>query len=251
MHIKKIEDENEVEKALNFIGSYFFEKDRLQKYIRERKESFCNSEIINEKYLLKYPDKNTKIFAVFDNDLNLVGGMTIKFYLWEKLKKQYFFTIDYDYVQNKKLITVKHIEDIVKYKFTDFDVDDIRVSLELDSFAVKEELRGKGIGKKLYEIFIEEAQKIPENSTFAFTIVLGKYSKIKIGETFMKYFFKENSTIQKLPLDETLKILNLPKDIFRVNENSYGTLLLSKKFNFKFLGYAKYLGETWGYVFKH
>jgi len=67
----------------------------------------------------------------------------------------------------------------------------------------------------------------------------------------MKYFFKENSTIQKLPLDETLKILNLPNDIFRVNKNSYGTLLLSKKFNFKFLGYAKYLGETWGYVFKH
>ena len=58
-----IEDENDVEKALNFIGSYFFEKDRLERYIRERKKGFCNSEVVDEKLLLKNPDKNTKIFA--------------------------------------------------------------------------------------------------------------------------------------------------------------------------------------------
>lgn len=253
MFIKIVEDESELNRVLNFIGEHFFKNERLKKYINRRIKSFSNSQIINENHLLKNPDKNTKIFAAFDENSNLIGGMTVKFYLWEKLKKQYFFNVDYDYVHNEKLISVNHLENIVKNKFSDSNIDNIKVSIELDTFAVKEELRGKGIGKKLYEKFIDEALKIPDNTVFAFTIVLGKYSKIKTGEFFMKYFFNGNSNIpmQKIPLKETLELLNLPKDIFTVSKDSYGTVILSKKFNFKFLGYAKYLGEIWGYIFKH
>lgn len=69
----------------------------------------------------------------------------------------------------------------------------------------------------------------------------------------MKYFFYKNSNMikQSLPLDDTLKQLNLPKDLFSVNKNSYGTLILSKKFDFKFLGYGKYLGKVWYYLFEN
>lgn len=179
--------------------------------------------------------------------------MTIKFYLWEKLRKQYFFKINYDYILNKKVISVDHIENILKEKFLIFDIEDIKISVELNSFAVREDLRVKGIGKKLFEKFIKEVLTIQEKFLFAFTIVLGKYSKIKIGEFFMKYFFDGNSNMIKksLPLDNTLKQLNLPKDLFRVNKDSYGTVILSKKFDFKFLVYGKYLGEVWGYFFEN
>ncbi|MGQ9845756.1 MAG: hypothetical protein ACUVQN_06090 [Caldisericia bacterium] len=69
----------------------------------------------------------------------------------------------------------------------------------------------------------------------------------------MKYFFDGNTNMIKksLPLDNTLKQLNLPKDLFRVNKDSYGTVILSKKFDFKFLGYGNYLGEVWGYLFEN
>lgn len=253
MFIKIVDKKNEAEDILNFVGSNLFIGERLQKYIKIRIDSFYSSDIVNERYLNEYPDKNTKIFGVFDDDLNLIGGMTLKFYLWEKLRKQYFFKIDSDHIQNKTLISVEHIENIVKNNFPEIDINDIKISIELDSFAVKSELRGKGVGKVLFEKFIKEAKNSPSSPIFAFTIVLGKYSKLKIGEFFMKYFFNGNTNLpkQKLPLKETLKFLNLPYDIFKVNEDSYGTLVLSKKFNFKFLGFGKYLGETWGYVFKN
>ncbi len=252
MFIKIVDKKNEAEDVLNFVGSNLFNGERLNRYIKIRMDGFCDLEIIDEKYLYKNPYKNTKIFAALDDDLNLIGGMTLKFYLWEKLRKQYFFKIDSDHNQNKTLISVEHIENIVKNNFHEIDINDIKVSIELDSFAVKSELRGKGVGKMLLEKFVEEAKNSPLSSIFAFTIILGKYSKLKIGEFFMKYFFNGNTNLpkQKLPLKETLKILNLPYDIFKVNEGSYGTLILSKKFNFKFLGFGKYLGETWGYVFK-
>lgn len=253
MIIKMAINENEVEEILNFVGVNFFKSKRLEKYVKRRLESFCNSEVVDLKYLQQFPEKNTKVFAVYDENSNLVGGMTIKFYLWEKLRKQYFFKINYDYILNKKVISVDHIENILKEKFLIFDIEDIKISVELDTFAVREDLWGKGIGKKLFEKFIKEVLTIQEKFLFAFTIVLGKYLKIKIGEFFMKYFFDGNSNMIKksLPLDNTLKQLNLPKDLFRVNKDSYGTVILSKKFDFKFLGYGKYLGEVWGYLFEN
>lgn len=252
MIIKMAINENEVEEILNFVGNYFFKSKRLEKYVKRRLESCCNSEFVDLKYLQHFPEKNTKVFAIYDKNSNLVGGMTIKFYLWEKLRKQYFFKINYDYIQNKKLISVDHIENILKEKILKLDTEKIKISVELDSFAVREDLRGKGIGKKLFEKFIKETLIITDNTVFAFTIVLGKYSKIKIGEFLMKYFFNGDTNVikQNLPLDDTLKQLNLPKDLFSVNKDSYGTVILSKKFNFKFLGYGKYLGEVWGLLFE-
>lgn len=253
MIIKMAINENEVEEILNFVGNYFFKNKRLEKFVKRRLESFCYSEVVDLKYLQQFPEKNTKVFGVYDKNSNLVGGMTIKFYLWENLRKQYFFKINYDDIQNKRVISVDHIENILKEKFLIFDIEDVKISVELDTFAVREDLRGKGLGKKLYKKFIKEALTIPENIVFAFTIVLGKYSKMKIGEIFMKYFFDGNTNMikQNLPLDDTLKLLNLPKDLFIVNKDSYGTVILSKKFDFTFLGYGKYLGEVWGYIFSH
>ncbi|MGB9749323.1 MAG: hypothetical protein ACPLWB_00540 [Caldisericia bacterium] len=114
MFIKIVDKKNEAEDVLNFVGSNLFNGERLNRYIKIRMDGFCDLEIIDEKYLYKNPYKNTKIFAALDDDLNLIGGMTLKFYLWEKLRKQYFFKIDSDHNQNKTLISVEHIENIVK-----------------------------------------------------------------------------------------------------------------------------------------
>lgn len=180
MIIKMAINVNKVEEILNFIGNYFFKSKRLEKYVKRRLETFCNSEVVDLKYLQQFPEKNTKVFAVYDKNSNLVGGMTIKFYLWEKLRKQYFFKINYDYIQNKKVISVDHIENILKEKFLIFDIEDIKISVELDSFAVRENLHGKGIGKKHYKKFIKEALTIPENLYLHLQLSLINIQKLKL-----------------------------------------------------------------------
>lgn len=57
------------------------------------------------------------------------------------------------------MISVDYIENIVKNKFPKIDINNIKTSLELDYFAVKKELRGKGIGKKLTKNLLKKQKK--------------------------------------------------------------------------------------------
>lgn len=68
MIIKMAINENEVEEILNFVGVNFFKSKRLEKYVKRRLESFCNSEVVDLIYLQQFPEKNTKVFAVYDEN---------------------------------------------------------------------------------------------------------------------------------------------------------------------------------------
>ena len=61
--------------------------------------------------------------------------------------------------------------------------------LYLEDFVVKEELRGKGIGKLLFKAFLEEAKKLGAS--------LAKWQVLDWNEPAINFYEKYNSTIEK------------------------------------------------------
>ena len=61
--------------------------------------------------------------------------------------------------------------------------------LFLEDFVVKEELRGKGIGKLLFKAYLEEAQKL--------NVSLAKWQVLDWNEPAINFYEKYNSTIEK------------------------------------------------------
>ena len=61
--------------------------------------------------------------------------------------------------------------------------------LYLEDFVVKEELRGKGIGKLLFKAFLEEAQHLDAS--------LAKWQVLDWNEPAINFYEKYNSTIEK------------------------------------------------------
>jgi len=61
--------------------------------------------------------------------------------------------------------------------------------LYLEDFVVKEELRGKGIGKLLFKAFLEEAQHLGAS--------LAKWQVLDWNEPAINFYEKYNSTIEK------------------------------------------------------
>ncbi len=61
--------------------------------------------------------------------------------------------------------------------------------LYLEDFVVKEELRGKGIGKLLFKVFLEEAQHLGAS--------LAKWQVLDWNEPAINFYEKYNSTIEK------------------------------------------------------
>jgi len=88
-----------------------------------------------------------------------------------------------------KKLKLKGLSSIVEERLNKEKID---IAIELAYFVVREEARGKGIGKVLFKKFVDSVQSNPEKYKLAFTIALGKYSFLTLGEKLMRYILQTN-----------------------------------------------------------
>lgn len=227
-------------KVLEFIGAKFFSGDRLGKFIQNELSALNICSQI-ELPILVDNNRITQLWGIFENE-NLLGGMTINYYLWEKLSKQLYFFMPVD----KEGITVNSFNELVKQNFNTTP----QIAIELGYYAVSEKTRGQGIGRSLFERFIYQASSTPVENKLLFTIVLGKYSKTPLGDDMMKHLLLQGVEAAKKQVDlqSTLNELGHPADIFEVDSEAIPTARLAKNRGFLPLGYGRYLGQLWGKV---
>jgi GNAT superfamily N-acetyltransferase len=249
MRVIQIRDEDAALKLLNFMGNFLFSGNRLEKLIRDSLNSFSISEIIDLEYLNSHGERNSKIFGIFDPQGDHVGGLIVKYYPWQKLKKQLYFHPAKNENGEVKTLSVESIASIIEKKLS--PKEEIQLGIYLSYFTIKEDLRGKGLGRLLFQKFIEEVKSNPESCKLAFTITLGKYSMIPLGETLMKYLLEGEGRrfSNRTKFSEVAKSMDLPKDLFETDPRSYPTKVFAKESGFTFLGFSKYLGELWGKIF--
>lgn len=238
-------------KLLNFMGNFLFSGNRLERFVNDSLRSISLTDTIDGGYLKLHGDRNSKIFGIFNSNDDPIAGLIIKYYPWERLKKQLFFNPTMNENEEVKTLSVESIASIIDKKLS--PQEQIQLGIHLSYFTVKEEMRSKGVGRSLFQKFIDEVQSNPEKCKLAFIIALGKYSKIPLGENVMKHVLEDGlgKDAQEIKFPDILNRLNLPKDLFEMDVRVYPTKILSKEFGFTFLGFSKYLGELWGKVFEN
>ncbi len=127
-------------------------------------------------------------------DLKQVLDLVKELALYEKAPQEVTVTIeDYEIDFNNNVFDVivaeqdKHIVGIAFYHMT-YSTWKGKM-LYLEDFVVKEELRGQGIGKLLFEAFLKEAHNLNVNLT--------KWQVLDWNEPAINFYKKYNATIEK------------------------------------------------------
>jgi GNAT superfamily N-acetyltransferase len=245
MEIVRIVESHLIEKTLLFIGGSFFSGERLQKFIQNETAVISTKSRIDLPSLSAGSNRITELWAILEND-NLLGGMTLNYYLWEKLSKQLYFFPHENKEGKFETIAIKSFSELVSQNFNAIP----QIAVELGYYAVSENARGQGIGRKLFETFIQQVDSTPVETKLLFTIVLGKYSKTPLGDTLMKHLLRHGieAAEKQVNLQSTLNELGHPTDIFEADSGAVPTARLAKNNGFLALGYGRYLGQLWGKV---
>jgi len=244
MSIIKIDDPKSAERVLDFAGSQFFAGERLQKFIQSNLSSISPVAQITLAHLATSGSKNVELWAIVGPDNLPLGGMTLNYYSWDRLSKQFYFLTR----ENPKAETEVSVEPFSQLTSRQVgQVETIQVAVELAYFAVAETTRGQGIGRQLFEHFISRVEKSPIAERLAFTIVMGKYSKTLLGDTLMKHMLRNGpeSALQPVMLKAVLEELGHPEDIFAPDTGAVPTAKLAEQYGFSAVGYGRYLGEVW------
>ena len=245
MTIIKIDKSESAERVLHFIGSNFFSGQRLQKFIQSHLSSLSSVPQITLDHLTISRNKNMELYAFVDADNNVLGGMTLNYYLWERRAQQSYFSFVYNPQGKIEKVFVEPFNQLLSRYIN--QVESIQIAVELGYFTVDETVRGQGIGRQLFEHFINRITKNPITERLAFTIVMGKYSKTPFGDALMKHLFRNGTELDSQPvvLEAVLSELGQPKDIFAPDTGAIPTARLAEKYGFDAVGYGHYLGQVW------
>ncbi len=155
MTVIRVTEPQSVEKILGFIGGNFFSGDRLQRFIQTELGLLSSSAQINLSSLAQGGNRVTEVWGFLENDIPL-GGITLNYYLWDRLAKQlYFWTIENEQGVIET-IAVEPFSEIVSRKLN--PVTTLQIAVELGYFAVAKNARGQGIGCQLFDTFIHQVK---------------------------------------------------------------------------------------------
>jgi GNAT superfamily N-acetyltransferase len=193
--------------------------------------------------------KNLKLFGLRSGEGEFLGGLVIKFFPWERLKDQLFFSPRISQDGTIEELSVQSISSLVEKNFK--IPKKINLGIYLSFFAVHEVHRKKGLGRDLFERYIKEVEENPQEGKLAFTIILGKHSFFPLGETLMQNMLgkKPRRSTEERDFQELKTLYHLPEDLFQTDPRSAATKALVKERGFTFLGFSKFLGELWGKIF--
>ncbi len=246
MRISKIDNIDMASKTLLILGKHFFSGNRLDKFIDYEKKYLQYTKNIDISPLMNFELRRiTNIWVITENK-QILGAMTLNFYLWESIENQYFFYTDSNNHIKISHIVAKKFKNIIDEKI--HPVNKPTLSIELGYYAINNEFRGKGYGRLLFNKFIQEVESLNYDGKIAFVTALGYYALSPMGEQLIQYLINENvnNENENTFLKPILEELNFPPDLFKVGVGSSPTSRFAYKSQFTSLGFSKHLGQTWG-----
>lgn len=258
--LEKVPISNEAQKAVAF------ETVRKEFYPTETHEAFVAR---NQQFTLYDSDSFLKniapdksfggdIFTITD-ETGVVGVSQIKYFKYDLIRPQLYFFPRFE--EDGKTIASIYLSQLGKEVEKRNHEKKIEIATELAYYWVRPEMRGRGLGKKLFnkplDVFVEKKDTM---SSFLFTIAMGNAAGQEHGKKLLNFMLgKEAEVNGKDEKDKTkvtgievpwreIKQLGLNPFMFDVRKESEATRILAIKYGMKFYGYFRNLSPVFGVV---
>jgi GNAT superfamily N-acetyltransferase len=243
--ISRVEGNEEAIRTLTWLGASFFAGPRLDRFTFEAWSHLRSPDEVDWPSAGPLAPPRVELWVVRDERDTILGAMTLHFYSWDRLKRQYYFAPQADRAGTVERVCVRRFERIVAGatgSIAPFDV-----AAELGYVAVAPEARGKGLGRTLFDIFQHRAATVCEGRALAFTIVLARHAHSDFGHALMSTLLAHGA--QDAATAVSWRALGpgmrLPHDLFAVEREAYPTAWMAEHRGFAMAGYGKNLGQVW------
>jgi len=240
------------EEALEILRLEFFQSRKPEEY-RARYTSLLE---VGGDAVRENPKSNRRgaeLFGILGRK-SPTGVLLIHYFDWELLAPQVYLAVAE--ANDEKLVALRlaKLHQIVPKEVN------ARLAMELAYFWVGETLRGQGLGRLLFEFFLDRAAAILSEGDFVFTLQLGSLGYTDLGQKVQAYMLQREETVNGK--NEETGLVNITGLVIPVEEIKVGvgidlrrilphpkaiaTGILAQKFGMEFLGFSKNLGRLFG-----
>jgi GNAT superfamily N-acetyltransferase len=174
-----------------------------------------------------------RMWRVTDASGQPLAGMLVTLYPYSDIRPQRNFSLRGDE------LTVERFGELVNRLL---GAERHRWAVELSYFYVDEIVRGRGLGRTLFQIFMDYAMQF-QGSAMAFTVARGAFSDTELGVRLMRLFLWHPDAPVMVQRQALYGVL--PETAFGVHKEASATAHLARSFGFLHAGYNKNLGELW------
>lgn len=241
--------------AFEALRKEFYPKEEAEYFIdRNRKFSVPLIDFLEKPYSY---DFGGDVYGILD-DVGVVGASQIKYYRWDLIKPQLYFNPEFNADGSIRSLSLSPLADLVKVKEGETSIPEI--AAELAYYWVRPDMRGRGLGKDLFNQPFDELVSKERPKSFLFTTTMGNSTGKGAGKTLMNFILEKNKIANGLSQDGKVIVrgvsvswsevasLGLNPEMFEVREASRATKTLALKYGMKFYGYSKNLSPTFGLV---
>ena len=240
-----------------------FEVLRKEFYPQETAETFIDRNVkfsVSATDFLKTPyvhDFGGDVYSISD-EVGIAGATQVKYYKWDLIKPQLYFYPVFNEDNSIKDIYLCPLENIAKSMCGENNIPE--VAAELAFYWVRQDMRGKGLGKDLFIQPLDGFTDATTSKSFLFTIAMGNAAGMGVGQILMNFILEKNRIINGLTQNGKIIIngvgaswseiesLGINSKMFGVREASKATESLAIKYTMKFYGYSKNLSPTFGLI---
>lgn len=252
-----VTDEAQKEAALEAVRQEFYPAEIHETFVA-RNQQFTLYD--SDSFLKNTEDKlfGGDMFMITD-ETRVVGVSQIKFYKYDLIRPQLYFFPTFQ--EDGKTIASVYLSQLGKEVEKPNAEVKIETAAELAYYWVRPEMRGKGLGKELFnkplDVFVEKKDTI---SSFLFTIAMGNAAGKEHGKKLLNFMLERETQVNgKDEKDKTritgvqvswneIEQLGLNLTMFDVRKESEATRILAIKYGMKFYGYFRNLSPVFGVV---
>lgn len=257
LHRVEVSDEAQKTTALEAIREEFYPAENHEAFVA-RNHQFTLYD--SENFLKNIEDKSFggDIFTIID-ETGVVGVSQIKYFKYDLIRPQLYFFPNFE--ADGKTIASIYLSQLGKEVEKRNLEKKIEIATELAYYWVRPEMRGKGLGKELFnkplDVFVEKKDTM---SSFLFTIAMGNAAGQKHGKKLLNFMLEKEAEVNGkdeknktrvtgivVPWKE-IEQLELNPFMFNVRKESEATRILAIKYGMKFYGYFRNLSPIFGVI---
>ncbi|MEZ4500961.1 MAG: GNAT family N-acetyltransferase [Thermomicrobiales bacterium] len=243
--ISRVGGDEEAIRTLNWLGGSFFRDIRLAQFTLDTWAQMGTSETTDWATAGVLTRPRVELWSITGEHDEILGAMTLHFYSWKRLRQQHYFSTSSIDAQDAPRICVRRFDRLVASATGSIAPFDFAV--ELGYVAVDPRVRGLGLGRTLFDLFLHRAASAGTGRALAFTIVLSRHAHSGCGSNLMSHLIGRgvNDPRSAMRLDTLRESLSLPGDMFDIADGAYPTARLARQRGFLFAGYGRNLGQVW------
>lgn len=239
--------------AFDALRKEFYPLEDIGSFI-DRNEKFA----LNVADFLETPyskDFGGDVYCISDES-GVVGASQVKYYRWDLIKPQLYFYPEFDANGSIQNLSLSPLTEIVKVREESSTIPE--VAAELAYYWVRSDMRGKGLGKDLFNQPLDGFVDKAKSKSFLFTTAMGNSAGMDTGKILLNFILERNKIANGLSQDGKIIVsgvdiswsevaaLGINSEMFEVREVSKATKTLALKYGMRFYGYSKNLSPTFG-----